>query len=669
MFGEGANKLCDLNSGRGVTGNDTSQGRTLDLETEELLGAICEHANVDVEKGEATGTTNSAKCIVPRDRVTKTTAGNEFEYDMNWEPGKVQPGWIGAQHCIAFKSGDTWVPYRLPKLKTWRYITAAIVFDRVKRINGGLAVEDLVKYTNVLTKRLTDKGEIRLNDFFYDRYESTEQWVVYEDGRGGDDVCEDNDARRDARWGWVSSTIPCDYGEIRILVRDLMGNCWSTVYIYGEFISRCLDRDLLKSEKVFMRIDDAAGTQFTIPLENPVLSPIIEEKVFSGEDNICLRHVRGREVIYDGLFISIWDPDMTTSERVCNIDISGTVIPQNGLLHHIQYMSVEDMAGSDDNRSISEPHIARTKQPACEVNGPLADTDVCAANRPAEDTDAGCAVVDKSRPPSGTMDSDGSRKIGRGMKRKATSRRDNGGTPTLAQRGRGGTGKGGRTPMARGRGRGRGRDQGGAAMDGPGETRGKIGGSEGVQRRNRRPGEAAVTEMRRLQRSTDLCIAYRTFVRLRVVEWMCDDEDINKSKREGGVFYDRSAFKKFVTSRAKEARMLKTTAHDILKSNAAEILALSRMNELPQTDPVDYHDLATVVVSDVEYVLLDQIMDLMLKTDNDTNLIHEALHEVTEDAIAAAELADVESTKDENQLVSGTPICQENIFTVLEDPT
>ncbi|GBG65140.1 hypothetical protein CBR_g49502 [Chara braunii] len=405
----------------------------------------------------------------------------------------------------------------------------------------------------------------------------------------------------------------------------------------------------------------------------------------------------------------------------------------HGLLHHIQYMPVEDMAGRDDNRGISEPRIAHTIQPACEVNGPPADTDVaCAANRPAEDTDAGCAVVDKSGPPSGTIDSDGSRKIGRGIKRKATSRRDNGGTPTLAQKERGGNGKGGRTPMARGQGRGRGRGQGRATMDGPGEARGKIGGSKGVQRRNRRPGEAAVAEMQRLQRSTDLCIAYRPFVRLvkeivqkeeiatdpmrfqmlavralleaaeaylvhlmessnevaihskrtdsekdkkmtamtaeqveraerevmkyvtegihydnedglrllrerapayfnvtldiqrsiaankekstraqqllhrlqqsayvakdetlaccsaytlqRVVEWMCDDEDNDKSKREGGGFYDRSTFKKFVTSWAKEAQMLKTEAHDILKSNAAEILALSRMNKLPQTE-------------------------------------------------------------------------------------
>ncbi|GBG75193.1 hypothetical protein CBR_g19706 [Chara braunii] len=155
----------------------------------------------------------------------------------------------------------------------------------------------------------------------------------------------------------------------------------------------------------------------------------------------------------------------------------------------------------------------------------------------------------------------------------------------------------------------------------------------------------------------------------RVVEWMCDDEDIDKSKREGAGFYDRSAFKKFVTSRAKEARMLKTEADDILKTNAAEILALNKMNELPQIDPIDYHDLATVVVNDVEYVLLDQIKDFMRKTDNDTNLIHDALHEVTEDAIAATEVVDVESTKDEFQLVSGTPICQGNIFIVLEDLT
>ncbi|GBG77454.1 hypothetical protein CBR_g23903 [Chara braunii] len=142
------------------------------------------------------------------------------------------------------------------------------------------------------------------------------------------------------------------------------------------------------------------------------------------------------------------------------------------------------------------------------------------------------------------------------------------------------------------------------------------------------------------------------------------------SKREGGGLYDRSAFKKFVRSQAKEAEMLKAEGDDELKPNATEILALSRINTLPQTDPNDDHDLLTMVVDGVEYVLMDQIVDFMKSGGNDKNLIHEALHDVTEDAIAAEEVVDVECAKDHPlDLVLGTPVCKGNIFEVLEELT
>ncbi|GBG62734.1 hypothetical protein CBR_g31751 [Chara braunii] len=155
-----------------------------------------------------------------------------------------------------------------------------------------------------------------------------------------------------------------------------------------------------------------------------------------------------------------------------------------------------------------------------------------------------------------------------------------------------------------------------------------------------------------------------------VVDWMCNDQDIDMTKREGGGSYDTAAFKKFVRSQARENEKLKTGVGEELKPNAAEILALSRMNDEAQRDPVDYHELATMVVDGVEYVLLDQIVDFMKSGGEDKNLIHEALHEVTEDAIAAEEVVDVECVKDRTlDLVSGDPVPRGNIFEVVEELT
>ncbi|GBG69091.1 hypothetical protein CBR_g3789 [Chara braunii] len=634
---DGAHKQCVRSLGRGVVGNDTNQETTLQMESEEMLRVISVAANEDADNCERTGNEDTPMCTVGSDCITKNEAGAQFLYDINWKPDKVQPGLNGGKNCLAFKSGDTWVPYPPLKLATWRYITTTIIFDRLTRLNDGVALRRLIKCTHVLWEALTEKGGLRLNDFFYDREDCSQQWVVSDSTRVGDGVCNDNDARRDVRWGWVPSSIPCEYGEIRMIVRDLIGNCWSTVYINGEFSSRFFEYEMAESF-------DAATGELLIPMQNPVFSLIVEGKVFSGEDNICLRHVRGREVTYDG--------------RV---------------------------------------------------------------------------VVEKSAVVSGTVCSDGSRRTGQGTKRKATTKRDNGGTTTVAGRGGRGKGRGGGAAMVGGRGRGRGRGQGGAAMDG--ETGGKNDGRKGPPRRNRRPEEAAVAEMRRLQRSTELCIPYRPFVRLvrevvqkedvatqpmrfgmlaiqalleavetylvhlmestnevaihskrvtiltkdmrlvdglqkPLVDWMCNDHDIDMSKRDGGGSYDTSAFKKFVRSQARESQMLKTGGGDELKPNAAEILALSRMNEVPQRDPIDYHELATMVVDGVKYVLLDQIVDFMKSGGEDKNLIHEALHEVTEEAITAAEVVDVECVKDRTlDLVSRTPVSRWNIFEAVKELT
>ncbi|GBG76547.1 hypothetical protein CBR_g22295 [Chara braunii] len=154
------------------------------------------------------------------------------------------------------------------------------------------------------------------------------------------------------------------------------------------------------------------------------------------------------------------------------------------------------------------------------------------------------------------------------------------------------------------------------------------------------------------------------------MDWMCNNHDINMTKRNGGGSYDTSAYKKFVRFWARESEMLKTGGGEELKSNAAEILALSRMNEVPQRDPIDYHELATMVVDGVEYVLLDQIVDFMKSGCEDKNLIHEALHEVTEEAIAATEVVDVDCVKDRTlDLVSGTPVSRWNIFEAIEELT
>ncbi|GBG76626.1 hypothetical protein CBR_g22842 [Chara braunii] len=458
---DGAHKQCVRSPGTGVTDNDTNQEKTLQMESEEMLAFICVAANEDADNGEGTGNEDTSMCTVISDCITKTERGTQFLYDINWEPDKVQPGLNGGKHCLAFKSGETWVPYPPPKLATWSYIMAAIIFDRLTRLNDGVALPHLIKCTHVLWEALIENGGLRLNDLFYDREDCSQQWVVSDSTRVWDGVCNDNDARRDAWWGWVPSTIPCEYGEIKMLVRDLNGNCWSTVYIDGEFSSHYLEYEMAES------FDVAAGEPL-IPLQNPVFSPIVEGKVFLGEDNICLRQGGGVGAdpcsdFPDNCLSVIrrrhgrstllgWVPVVCPMRYASGADLSMEfreplgvpffVTYSDGLLRHIEYMVAEDMKGNDYNAGSKEPQFEETGQPACEANQPPEDAPGgCDVDGPTAHSGAGRAVVEKSAPVTGTVCTDGSRRTGQGTKQKATTKRDNGGTTTVA--GKGGWGSNG----------------------------------------------------------------------------------------------------------------------------------------------------------------------------------------------------------------------------------
>ncbi|GBG82356.1 hypothetical protein CBR_g34640 [Chara braunii] len=85
-------------------------------------------------------------CIVKDENVVKTSAGEEYPYDINWVSGRVQPGIVGGIPCFAFKVEGTWVPFPAPKMNTWRNVTLSIMFDRILRLNDGATAEVKGRY-------------------------------------------------------------------------------------------------------------------------------------------------------------------------------------------------------------------------------------------------------------------------------------------------------------------------------------------------------------------------------------------------------------------------------------------------------------------------------------------------------------------------------------------
>ncbi|GBG66295.1 hypothetical protein CBR_g58786 [Chara braunii] len=189
-----------------------------------------------------------------------------------------------------------------------------------------------------------------------------------------------------------------------------------------------------------------------------------------------------------------------------------------------------------------------------------------------------------------------------------------------------------------------------------------------VHIRRRHPGMTALTKIRKLQRSTDLCIPFRPFLRV-VREVMEKDITPNKGLRfqmtavrslmEAVEAYLVANFENTNEVAIHSKRgwdMLVEGANDELKRGAAETLVLSRIKDMTQTPPQDFQELPVIVADGVEYVLLDQLCDLMNKTEDDRNVIHEALHEVTEYAMQGRDLIDFVLASAGEEIISGRPL-------------
>ncbi|GBG60370.1 hypothetical protein CBR_g4328 [Chara braunii] len=300
-------------------------------------GSTCETETVGEEREEGgMGSRESLTgCIVKDENVVKTSAGEEYPYDINWVSGRVQSGIVGGAPCFAFKVEGTWVPFPAPKKNTWRNVTLAIVFDRLLRLNDGATTEVKRRYALEMWRVLEAQGEFRLNDFLYNSFDCGQAWVIGGNDATGSTACHESDARRDPRWGWVPCVIPIPCGRVRMMMCDAMGNVWSTHYVNDNFSFRHLDREVSEDEKKAMACNTHTVGCFFPPLRNPVDSEVVEEKVFIGEEGNTYTHARGQEATYDGVCSQIWDHVTMRSDVLSAMDIGARVIPEGQLQLHM----------------------------------------------------------------------------------------------------------------------------------------------------------------------------------------------------------------------------------------------------------------------------------------------------------------------------------------------
>ncbi|GBG78705.1 hypothetical protein CBR_g27930 [Chara braunii] len=175
------------------------------------------------------------------------------------------------------------------------------------RLNDGATTEVKARYAMNVWRVLGAQGEFRLNDFLYGIFDCEKAWVIGRNDATGSTACHESDARRDPRWGWVPCVIPIPCGRVRMMMRDAMGNVWSTHYVNDNFSFRHLDREVSEDEKKAMAYNTHTAGCFFPPLRNPVDSEVVEGKVFTGEDGSTYTHARGQEATYDGVCSQIWD--------------------------------------------------------------------------------------------------------------------------------------------------------------------------------------------------------------------------------------------------------------------------------------------------------------------------------------------------------------------------
>ncbi|GBG87622.1 hypothetical protein CBR_g45774 [Chara braunii] len=151
----------------------------------------------------------------------------------------------------------------------------------VLRLNDGAIAEVKGRYALDMWRVLEAQGEFRLNDFLCDSFDCGQTWVIGGNDARGSTACHESDARRDPRWGWVPYVIPIPCGRVRIMMRDAMGNVWSTHYVNGNFSFRHLDREVSEDEKKAMAFPTHTAGCFFPPLRNLIESEVVEGKVFT----------------------------------------------------------------------------------------------------------------------------------------------------------------------------------------------------------------------------------------------------------------------------------------------------------------------------------------------------------------------------------------------------
>ncbi|GBG75465.1 hypothetical protein CBR_g20097 [Chara braunii] len=139
-------------------------------------------------------------------------------------------------------------------------------------------------------------------------------------------------------------------------------------------------------------------------------------------------------------------------------------------------------------------------------------------------------------------------------------------------------------------------------------------------------------------------------------EGMPDEGDVDMTKQQKGGTYMPADFKQTLMAQAKKWGMVVEDSKNEMKSGAAEILVLSRLKDIPQAPPQDFQDLPVIIANGVEYVLLDQLVDFMKKKPDDRNVIHEALHDVTEQALAGKDLINYRVRRVDEDVACGTPL-------------
>ncbi|GBG73313.1 hypothetical protein CBR_g13032 [Chara braunii] len=580
-------------------------------------GSTCETEKVGEERGEGGmgSRENHAGCIVEDENVVKTLAGEQFPYDINWVSGRVQPGIVGGVPCSAFKVVGTWVPFPVPKTSAWRNVTLSIVFDRVIRLNDAARAREKGQHALKMWRVLEAKGELRLNDFLYDSFDCGTPWVIGGNNAAARTVCPENDARRDPRWGLVPYEIPITCGRVRMQMRDAMGNVWNMHYINGMLSFRNLNREVLEEEKKAMTCPPHTAGCFFPPLRNPMELGVVDGKLFSGEDGATYTAARGQEATYDGLWSQIWDHVTLRRDVLTATDIGAHVIPEGQLQQH---MTPEKYAyrinGSRDvcilQSLMARPFLRIVREVVEETIAPGAGvrfqmTAVCALMEAAEaylvanfENTNEVAIHSKRV----TIQVKDMRLVDRLSKPRWVEKYEE-------RRGQ----KTNCTIMSMS-----------VAQVEKALAEVMKYAAEGIHYN----GDIEFSLLKkRVPRYFAVSVDMRSSITANDEGWMCEDGDVDMTMHQKGGTYAPADFKKLLGTVAKNSDMLVDGSKDELKSGGAEILVLSRMKDITQTPPQDFQDVPVIVADGVEYVLLDQLCDFMKKSDEDRNVIHEALHE------------------------------------------